>query len=199
MFSTTLGLLTSFAYIIFVGLFLAVNPSLYRDGLVSLFTQRSQAQTRDILDRIGQQLYRWLGGRMLTMLITGLGTGLAMWFLGVPLAGSVGVLTALLTFIPNVGGAIALVFACMMALTQGATTVMWVFGLYLLLQLIESNVLPPLIQQRQTSIPPALLLAFQLLLGMLTGFLGLMVATPLLAAGMVIVKETWQSRESGVH
>lgn len=198
-FATTFGLVTSLLYIIFVGLFLAVDPKLYRRGLVSLFTPQSQTRVGNVLDQIGDQLYSWLGGRMLTMLITGLGTGVGLWLLGVPLAGSVGFITALLTFIPNVGAALAFLLAGLMGLSQGASTVIWVIGLYLLLQLIESNVLTPLIQQRQTSIPPALLLAFQLLLGMLTGFLGLMVATPLLAAGMVVVRETWQKRVNGVH
>lgn len=198
-FSTTFGLVTSMAFVFFVGVFLASDPGLYRRGLLKLFVPTWRGRVQGLLDRLGHTLFRWLVGRMMSMVITGVGTWLGLWFLDVPLAATIGLLTAALTFIPNVGAAIALLLAMAMAMTQGASTVAWVVGLYLLLQLIESNVLTPLIQQHQTSIPPALLLAFQLLMGVLTGFLGLMVATPLLAALMVIVDETWVARGERVY
>jgi len=140
---------------------------------------------------MGESMFNWLKGRFLTMLITGAGTSIALFILGVPMPVTVGVITGLLTFIPNIGAIIALGLAMLLGLSQGPITVVWVVILYALLQLVESNVVTPLIQQHQTSIPPALLLAFQILMAALTGFLGVMVATPLLAAGMVLVKEVW--------
>ena len=122
-----------------------------------------------------------------------------LWLLGVPMAITVGIITALLTFIPNIGGIIALALAMLMAFTQGPMTVLWVIVIYSVLQLIESNVISPLIQQHQTSIPPALLLSFQVILGALTGFMGLLVATPLLAATLVAVREFWIKDVLGDH
>ena len=143
------------------------------------------------MDEMAKSMFAWLNGRFVSMVITGAGTGAALWLLGVPMAITIGVITAVLTFVPNLGGIIALALAMLMAFTQGPTTVLWVIAIYTVLQLIESNVITPLIQQHQTSIPPALLLAFQVILGALTGFMGLLVATPLLAAGLVAVRELW--------
>ena len=199
MFATTLGLVANLGLIFFVGLFLAVDPALYRDGFAKLFPVRYRERVTDVMNQMANSMFAWLNGRFIAMLITGVGTGAALWLLGVPMAITVGVITALLTFIPNLGGIIALLLAMLMAFTQGPTTVVWVIAIYMVLQLIESNVISPLIQQHQTSIPPALLLSFQVILGALTGFMGLLVATPLLAACLVAVRELWVKDVLGDH
>ena len=190
-FSTTLGLVANAGLIFFIGIFIAANPDLYRDGFARLFPPPRQQRVREVMNAMGNALFHWLQGRLLAMLVTGGGTALALFVLGVPMAVTVGFITGLLTFIPNIGGVIALALAVLLALPQGLSTTAWVVGLYLTLQLLESNVLTPLIQQRQTSIPPALLLAFQVIMGAVAGFLGLMVATPLLAALLVLIKQVW--------
>lgn len=192
-FSKTFGLLASSALIVFVGLFIAVDPALYRDGFVKLLPPKNRSRATEVMDKVGLNLFNWLNGRFIAMLITGLGTGVGLWILGVPLASVVGLVTALMTFIPNIGGFVALLLATLMGLPQGPSTVVWIVVLYGALQLVESNIITPLVQQQKTSIPPALLLGFQLLMGVLTGFLGLLVATPLLAGLMVLVKEIWIS------
>ena len=199
MFATTFGLAANMGLIFFVGLFLAVNPALYRDGFTKLFPIQHRERITDVMDQMAASMFAWLNGRFISMLITGVGTGAALWFLNVPMAITIGIITALLTFIPNVGGIIALALAMLMAFTQGPTTVLWVIASYTVLQLIESNVVTPLIQQHQTSIPPALLLSFQVIMGALTGFIGLLVATPLLAAGLVAVNEFWVKDVLGDH
>ena len=199
MFATTLGLAANMGLIFFVGLFLAVNPALYRDGFAKLFPVRHRQRLTEVMDEMARSMFAWLNGRFVSMVITGVGTGAALWLLGVPMAVTVGIITALLTFIPNIGGIIALALAMLMAFTQGPMTVLWVIVIYSVLQLIESNVISPLIQQHQTSIPPALLLSFQVILGALTGFMGLLVATPLLAASLVAVREFWIKDVLGDH
>ena len=189
--STTLGLVANILLIFFVGIFMAVDPALYRDGFARLFPIDRRERVKDILNRMGSTMFSWLMGRFMTMLITGAGTAGALLVLGVPMAITVGVITGLLTFVPNIGGILGLALAVLMALPQGLATVGWVVGLYAVLQLLESNVITPLLQQQQTAIPPALLLSFQVIMGALAGFLGLMVATPLLAASLVLVEQAW--------
>ena len=191
MVNTTLGMIANLGVIFFVGLFLAVHPHLYRDGFAKLFPIDRRERVKGILDEMATAMFNWLNGRFLAMLITGAGTSVALMLLGVPMAFMVGVITGVLTFIPNIGAVISLSIAMLMGLSQGAMTAIWVLVLYAVLQLVESNVITPLVQQKQTSIPPALLISFQLIMGALTGFLGVLIATPLLAAMMVLVKELW--------
>ncbi len=191
MMTTSLGLLANIGLIFFVGMFLAVNPTLYRDGFAKLFPIARRPRVIEVMNAIGENLFHWLTGRFISMAVTGVGTGLALFILGVPMAITLGVITGLLTFIPNIGGILALGLSMLMALSQGPMTVLWVVIAYSILQLFESNVLTPLVMQQKTSIPPALLLSFQVIVGSLAGFLGLMVATPVLAACMVVVKQVW--------
>lgn len=190
-FSTTLGLVANLGMIFFVGMFLAVDPTMYRDGLARLFPMDRRDRVTEIMDGMSDKMFGWLNGRFIAMLITGVGTGISLLILGVPMAITIGVLTGLLTFVPNIGGILALALASLMAVPQGGTTVLWVLILYGVIQLIESNIITPLVQQNKTSIPPALLIVFQILMGALTGFLGVLVATPLLAGLLVLVKEVW--------
>lgn len=191
MLGTTFGIITNLGVIFFVGIFLAVDPSLYRDGFSKLFPVDHRDRVAEVMDEMANSLFKWLIGRFAAMLITGLGTAIGLALLGVPMPITVGLLTGLLTFIPNIGGLIALGIAMLMGLTQGPMTMLWVFVVYACLQLVESNVITPLIQQHQTSIPPALLIATQVIMGALGGFLGILIATPALAATLTLVKEVW--------
>lgn len=187
-FRTTLGAVMNLAIVLFVGVFLAIDPQLYRDQIVRLFTPNSRSRVRQILNQMGATLWSWLLGRFASMLITGIGTSAALFLLGVPMPVLLGSLTGLLTFIPNVGPAIALAIAVLVALPTGGGVALSVVAVFLLFQLLESYVITPLIQQRQVSIPPAMLITWQVLLGMLAGFLGIMIATPLLAVALVLTR-----------
>lgn len=79
----------------------------------------------------------------------------------------------------------------LIALPQGMTIVILVIVAYTIVQVIESYLITPIIQQRMTSIPPALLIIVQIIMGALTGILGVLTATPILAATLVLVKEAW--------
>lgn len=190
-FSGAFGFVVNVVFIFFVGLYLAANPSPYLHGTVRLFPPRLRSRAAEVLQRIGETLWRWLLGRIATMTITGAGTGIGLALLGLPLAFTLGVLTGLLTFIPNIGTIIALAMAMLVALPQGFTMVLGVVGVFVGFQMIESYIITPAIQQRQVQVPPALLITFQLLMAVLTGFLGVIVATPLLAIGLVLVNAVY--------
>ncbi|MCS7470562.1 AI-2E family transporter [Stieleria sp. ICT_E10.1] len=191
MFRTTFGLVVNSLLIFFVGLFLAVSPGSYRDGIVCLVPKPKRKRIAEVLDSTSETLWRWLIGRFGSMLATGLGAFLLLLVLGVPMAGTLGILTALLTFIPNIGAAVALGLAILFALPQGVGIVGAVVGGYFVLQLFESYVVTPLIQQKAASLPPALLISFQAIMGVLFGFTGAAVASPLLAAGKTMVERLY--------
>ena len=181
LFQTTLGLLVNSLLIFFVGLFIAMSPESYRDGAVSLVSPARRPRATQVLDAIGESLWRWLIGRFGSMLVTGVGASLLLLWIGVPMAGTLGFITAMLTFVPNIGAAVSLLLAMLFALPQGLQAVGMVFAAYMLLQLLESYVVSPLIQQKHASLPPALLIASQAIMGVLFGFMGAAVASPMLA------------------
>ncbi|MAT13799.1 MAG: hypothetical protein CMJ46_00850 [Planctomyces sp.] len=188
---TALSAILNIAIVIVVGIFLAVDPEMYRDGVVRLCKPSWRTRARDILDQLGIQMWAWSIGRITTMVITGTGVWISLYLIGAPIPFVLGLMAGILTFIPNIGSAIALIMAMVVSLPEGFTTVGLVFATFIGFQLIESYLITPLVQQRAVSIPPALLLTWQVLLGMVAGFLGLAIATPMLAALMVVIRTLW--------
>ena len=195
-FKTTYGVVVNVALVFFIGIFLAVAPQSYVQGVVQLTPHPYQMRCREVLHHIFHTLRHWLIGRFATMAITGLGAALVLWIAGAPMAGTIGTLTGLLAFIPNIGAAIAFGLAVIASLPQGANTVIAVTIGYIVLQLLESYVITPLIQQREVDVLPALLLSVQAIMAVLFGFVGAITASPLLATVRAILQKTYLEEES---
>ena len=186
--ASTFGALGTFAIIVVVGVFLAADPETYRNGLVAMVAPSGRERAEAVLRQLGHTLRGWLLAQLGSMAVIGLLTAAGLWLLGVQLAVVLGVIAALLTFIPNLGPILASVPALLLALAISPMLALWVALLYVAIQIIEGNVTTPLIQQRTISLPPALILGAQLLLGGLFGLLGLALATPITAVGLTLTQ-----------
>ena len=187
-FSTTLGIIANLVIIISLGLYLAVEPRLYTRGVIRLVPASRRERSRAVLDEVGKTLRWWLIGKAASMVVIGALTAFGLWMLNVPLALTLGLLAAALTFIPNIGPILAVVPAALLALLQSPTRALYVLLLYLVIQTVESYLLTPIVQRRTVQLPPALTIFSQVLLGVLLGGLGLALATPITAAALVIVR-----------
>jgi predicted PurR-regulated permease PerM len=187
-FTTTLNGLVNFIIVLIVGLYFAATPGVYTTGLVRLVPPRKRGRAREVLHTVGYTLRWWLIGRITVMAVNGALTGLALWLLGIPLAFGLGLLTGILNFVPNIGPILAGIPAVLLALLEGPTKALYVIGLYIIIQNLEGFVLTPLVQQRTVSLPPAVIILSQVLLGVLVGTLGVLLATPLAATVLVLVQ-----------
>jgi len=188
-FSTTFGILADAYVIVFLSLFIALQPKLYRAGLVMLVPKPGRARAHEVLDKISDTLVRWVLGRLVSMLVVGVLTALGLWLLGMPLAWVLALFAGLVTFIPNIGPIISMVPALLLAFFhRGPTEALYVLALYLSVQTLESAAVSPVVQQRLILLPPALIFVGQLVIGSFTGLLGLTLATPIVAIGVILVK-----------
>ncbi len=134
------------------------------------------------------------------MVVVGILTYIGLLILGIPLAFSLSVLTALLSFIPNLGPVLSFLPAGLVALTLGWEVVLSVVILYIIVQVIESNAVTPVIEKRMVSTPPALLLGSQVILGTVFGFIGLLLAAPIVAVSIGLWAEhTKNTAEADTH
>jgi predicted PurR-regulated permease PerM len=90
--------------------------------------------------------------------------------------------------VPNFGPWVAAVPGVLIALSDSPTTGAWVIAVYLGVQMLESYIITPMVQQRTVDLPPAATILAQVLMGLLLGVLGLALATPLLVVVLVVVK-----------
>jgi predicted PurR-regulated permease PerM len=179
--------LGGFLFALVIGVFLAFEPQLYRTGFLSIFPKARRARIGEVLDELGFTLWWWLMGQLVTMATMGLMIGIGLTILGVPLSGTLGLMAALLSFIPSLGIIIAVMPAIMLGLTISPAMGLWVALLYLGVQVVEANVITPLVQRKAIALPPAFVLGSELLMGLLLGGAGLAFATPLVGVGLVLV------------
>jgi predicted PurR-regulated permease PerM len=175
----------------FIGLFVAVEPGQYRRGLIRLVPLHRRDRFDSVLDDAVTSLRRWLLATMFAMLVVGVLTYVGLKVLGVPLAFSLAVLAALFTFIPNVGPVIAAVPAVLLGFLTSNSTALFVAGLYLGIQLLETYLITPLVQRRLLAMPPALILVAQAIMGVFGGLVGVVVATPLMLVTIILVKKLY--------
>jgi predicted PurR-regulated permease PerM len=174
-------------FAVVIGIFLAFQPELYRTGLLNLFPRARRRRLAEVLDELGFTLWWWLMGQLVTMASVGTFIGVGLAVLGVPLAGTLGLIAAVLSFIPSLGPLISVIPALMMGLTISPLMALWVALLYGGVQILEANVITPLVQRKAISLPPAFVLGSELLMGLLLGGAGLAFATPLAAVILVLV------------
>lgn len=194
-FSTAFGAVASLVYLLFVSIYLAVEPRTYRRGLLALVPGPNRQRANDLVSDVGTTLKWWILGKLLSMLVVGVLTAIGLYVLGIPLALTLALLASALTFIPNVGPILSAVPAILMALMRSPELALWVVGLYLAVQTLESYVITPFIQRRTVSMPAGLILFSQLLMGVLLGALGVALATPLMAVIIVIVRKAYLENE----
>ncbi len=176
------------AVIAVVGLYLGANPAPYHDGSLKLVAPAHRQRAREVLDEVGYTLRWWVIGQLIPMGVLGIASMIGLYLLRVPLAFTLGLFTGFMIFIPYIGSLIALAVTLAVAATQGGMTVLYVTLLFLGIHVAEGYLLTPLVQRRAVHLPPGLTIISQVLMGLLLGFLGLALATPLTAAGLVLVK-----------
>lgn len=187
-FSSTIGTIANFFIMILLAIYLASEPSFYTRGFIRLFPKKHRTRARDVLNQIGQTLHWWLIGKAGSMIFIGLLTWIGLSILGIPLALTLGLIAGLLSFIPNFGPIISAIPALLLAFIQSPVTAIYVLALYVGVQLIESNLVTPIIERNTIELPPAVTILFQLALAVMVGGLGLVLATPLLSVIIVVIQ-----------
>ena len=186
--STTAGVVVNVLIIGVLGIYLASQPSLYSRGLKHLLPLSYRKRAGEVLGVIDDGLRRWLVGRFALMVINGALTAIGLMLLGIPLAATLGLLAGLLNFIPNIGPWIAAIPAVLIAFLQGPQQAMYVALLYLVLQSVDGYLLTPLVDRKSVELPPVLTITAQVILGLAFGFIGVLLASPLTAVALILVK-----------
>jgi predicted PurR-regulated permease PerM len=193
--TSTFGVVGDMLIVFGVGLFFAINPKLYARGIVRLSPLSRRVRAAAILTEVGTQLEWWFVGQLCSMVSIGILTFIGLKMLGMPMAVTLAILAGLLNIIPNFGPIIAAAPAVLIAFApQGDQTQLrpalagWVMLMYYVIQMLEGWVITPFFQQRAVELPPGLIVIAQVAFAILLGPIGLILATPILAATMVLVR-----------
>jgi len=187
-FRGTLTILVNAFIILFIGIYGAAAPQTYLNGVVQLIPPSSRPRAREVLYAIGRALRWWLTGRLIMMVIVGVLTALGLQLVGIPSPIALGLVAGIFSFVPYLGPVLSVLPAVLVASVLGVTEVLYVLFVYGTIQLLESYLIAPLVQQQAVHIPPAAVITAQFIGGIGAGAVGVLLATPLTIVVIVLVQ-----------
>lgn len=176
-----IGGLTTILLILVLGIYFALEPMLYRRGVGWMLPIEQRGYFEGTAQAMGSALRRLLMGRVIGMTVEGAFTWFMLQLYGVPMAALLGLITGLLAFLPNIGAPISGAIMILVGFSVSSETGLFTVFVYGLIHLIDGYLIVPYIARKTVNLPPALVLAAQLVMGVLFGILGLALADPLVA------------------
>lgn len=172
-----------------MAVYLARHPGVYLDGLVALVPPSQRRLARAILFDLRVTLRAWVVGQIIAMVVLAALTTLGLWLLGMPYFLAFGVFAGVAAIVPFFGTLISTLVPALFALgVFGLPKALAVTALGVGVHLIEANFVAPVVMERQINLPPVITIAGVLLIGKLFGLAGLIVAVPILAFVMVLIR-----------
>lgn len=176
-------------------IYLVMNPRPLIQGFVSFFPAGWRPETREILVKMYHAVQKWFLGQLTSMTIIGVFSAIALSIIGIPFAVLLGLVSGLISFVPFIGPVISVIPPTLLGITSDdPLNAVWVILVYLAIQAVESNLIQPIVMSQAVSLHPAVVVFGLLVMGTLFGFVGLLLAVPLVAALHVLVQELWIDR-----
>jgi predicted PurR-regulated permease PerM len=185
------SVLFSLLIVIFLSIYFVADPDPHWRGVLRLVPISYRPRAREILLSLDYTLRQFLQTQIILMILTGTLTTIAMLVLGLPLAGVLGVISGLFSFVPNFGPLLALVPVLAVTIINSPEKVLLVVLVYFGIQFIVGQVVAPLLLGSEIQLPPAIILLSQIIFGIFFGFLGLLLSVPLAAIGTVLIREIY--------
>ena len=196
MISSTLAVAAGIVLVLFLAIYLAIDPGIYRRGLLYLVPRESRPRADKMLGAIATTLRKWLVTQLIAMIVIGVVTTSVLLALKVRAAIPLGILAGLLEFVPTLGPILSAIPAIAMGFVDSPEKALFVTIAYVGIQFIENHLLIPILMKEGIDLPPALTIVAQALMAIVFGILGLLVAVPLLATVMIAARMATSEKSS---
>lgn len=181
--------------ILVMGIYLALYPGLYREWLIALFPPVHRDLVRDVLRDMRDTLRAWIIAQLLAMTVLAMLSAIGLYLLRVPYWLTFGIFVGVVVIVPFFGTLIGTLLPALFVLGgQGIGPIgpgghfLLVVLLGVLTHIMEGNFVLPLITAKRLEIPPVLTMMSVLIVARLFGIGGVIVAVPLMAIVMVLIR-----------
>ena len=188
-FSNSLVVLLNILLVLVLTIMFLVEPAKYRQLAIRLIPAFYRQRADYILKLCDSALDNWIAGILFNMAVIALCSGLGLWILGVRLVLANALIAGLLEAIPNIGPTLSVIPPMAIALLDAPWKAGAVLVLYILIQQVEQYLLVPTVMAKQVALPPAVTLLSQIIFALFFGFLGLLLALPLVIVAKIALKE----------
>jgi predicted PurR-regulated permease PerM len=177
--------------VLLTSLYTAIHPEPLVSGLMRLFPVPRRPQVNHILMRLRTAYLAWLRGLFAGMLVLGGLTYLGLMLVGLNFAAFFAVFTAIAMIVPYFGALASSIPPILYALTISPQKAILVAIIYVGAHQLESNVIQPLVVARTVKLHPAVVAIGVVAVDQLFGFIGLLIAVPIIATFTILVDELW--------
>ena len=185
------GVVAGLIVVVLTAFYIAVNPGPLLESILSLFPPDRRGRARATMDRLRTAWIGWMQGLIVNMLLNGVLLYIGLRIIGLDYALVFAVLTGLFTVVPYFGAIAAGIPTVLYALSISLEKGLLVLGIYILTHEIEGNISVPLVMANRVRLHPAVVAIGVVIVGELFGFIGLLVAVPILSAVTILVDELW--------
>ena len=183
---------TAFAAVLVLSLYLLYQFPGYARGALDAVPERHRPFAREIAEKVDFSIGGFLRGQILIAVFVGVLTSIGLTLLGVPLSLVLGVLAGVFNLIPFFGPLIVAVPTAVLAMTGGFGLVVAALGVLLLVNVVDGNVVTPLVYSRTISVDPITIIVVILLGATLFGLVGALVAVPIAAFVKLIYRDYYR-------
>jgi len=183
--------------VLLTALYTAIKPDPLVHGVLRVFPPARRPEAHHILVRLRVAYVGWLRGLLIGMLVLGGLTYVGLRVIGLGYAEFFAVFTAVAMIIPYFGALVSMIPPVLFALTISPGKAIIVAILYIVAHQIESNVIQPLVVARVVELHPAVVAIGVIAVETLFGFVGLIVAVPILVTIKILIEELWVKRVEG--
>ena len=177
--------------VLLTSLYTAIHPGPLVGGLIRLFPVPRRPQVRHILLRLRTAYLAWLRGLFVGMVVLGGLTYVGLMLVGLNFAAFFAVFTAVAMIVPYFGALASSIPPILYALTISPQKAILVAIIYVGAHQLESNIIQPLVVARTVKLHPAVVAIGVVAVDQLFGFIGLLVAVPIIATVTILADELW--------
>jgi len=193
---TVVSSLITLAFIVMFSVYMSIDSENFYRSFIGIIPEAHKEEVDKLLTRVTSTMGAWLRGNITLMLVIGVTVWIGNLVLGTPNAFFLGVISGLFELIPNIGPALALIPAVLVALTQGSTHLavnnvtfaIIVLIFYLLVQVLENNFVVPRVMGQELELHPLVVIIGILVGAASFGVLGALLAAPVIAMSKVVLK-----------
>jgi predicted PurR-regulated permease PerM len=182
--------------VLVMAIYFALRPDLYRDLALAVTPPRHRGVAHEVITALSETLRAWTIAQILAMVTLAALTAVGLWLLDVPYWLAFGIFAGLVAIVPFFGTFVSTIIPALFVLPGpgGGTKAILVVLLGTVIHLAGNLLVVPLLMHRKVDLPPVLTIMSVLICGRLLGPFGLLVAVPLLAVIMVLVRRVLIAR-----
>ncbi|TPI50595.1 AI-2E family transporter [Mesorhizobium sp. B2-6-3] len=183
-----IGPLATTGLVIIVVIFMLLEREELRDRFIRLVGYSDLHRTTQALQDAGSRVGQYLLMQLVVNIVYGVPLAIGLWFLGIPNALLWGMLAVVLRFVPFIGPVIAAVIPLFLAfaVAPGWSLLVWTGALFILAELVISNIVEPWLYGSHTGLSPLAIIVAAVFWAWLWGPVGLVLSTPLTVCLVVL-------------